>query len=76
MLPNETEMSYTTNIIFVNQSHQLKAGKQLHNFEIFLVLFSEYGNKMAAIQRILVYFSWTKLISKITLLFDKTNEPI
>lgn len=50
-------MSYTTNIIYDNQSHKLKAGNELHNFDIFLVLSSEYGNKMAAIQRTVMNFS-------------------
>lgn len=69
-------MSYTTDIIYDNQSHQLKAGNELNNFDIFLVLSSEYGNKMAAIQRIVMYFLWTMLISRITSPFDKTNKPI
>lgn len=49
-------MSYTTDIMFDNQSHRLKAGNELHNFDIFLVLSSEYGNKLTAIQRIVMYF--------------------
>lgn len=59
-------------VYFFKTNHAIR--KLVKNYVIFLQGFYSYNNKMAAnLRRVLMYFSWTKLLDKTIF---KTTEPI